>query len=452
MATLFLGLDKRRIVKYPKCPLSIRITHKRQQVYIGLGLRLTTDQWDEEKEQITGYPNFKRHNNEVQRKWLTAQAYLLKADPVLESLSPGEVKELFEAEINRELIEQQNQLAEQLHIQPTKQKPIRGGAMLGEYAQKWINLKRQHQKRKTAMWYKDGITQFLFYLRGSESDIPKRKWGEGENYTLDLTTDILITEITPALLDEFMLHLKDVLKHKQNGIGARLRAISAIIGKAMKERDEKLLPKDFRTPFDFISIPSEKTAKRGLAKENIKDMRVQEYEIDTPIWHNWNYFLFMFNLKGMNWIDVAKLRCKQINNGRLQYVRSKNGRYYDIQLTPEATKILSYYLSNKDPDDYVFPILPNDLKNDGNEISRIAEQTRGTHNDYLKIIQEDCGIQLKLTSYVSRHTWAGVAKKMGESIEKISEGLGHEKITTTQIYLDSFESDEMDDMNMRITA
>ncbi len=452
MATLFLGLDKRRISKYPQCPLTIRITHKRQQVYIGLGLRLTTKQWDEEKEQITGYPNFKRHNNEVQRKWLTAQAYLLKADPILETLSPAEVKDLFEAEINRELIEQQNQLAEQLNIEPTKQKKIRGGAMLGEYAQKWINLKRQHQKRKTAMWYKDGITQFLYYLRGSESDIPKRKWGEGENYNLDLTTDVLITEITPALLDEFMLHLKDVLKHKQNGIGARLRAISAIIGKAMKERDEKLLPKDFRTPFDFISIPSEKTAKRGLRKEAIQTIRAMQYEEFSPIWHNKNYFLFMFNLKGMNWIDIAKLRCKQIANGRLEYKRSKNGRYYNIQLTPEAAAILGHYMKDKGADDYVFPILPNDLKDDGNEISRIAEQTRGTHNDYLSIIQADCKISQKLTSYVTRHAWADIAKKMGISLGLISEGLGHEKITTTQIYLDSFDKEETDEINMRITA
>lgn len=45
-----------------------------------------------------------------------------------------------------------------------------------------------------------------------------------------------------------------------------------------------------------------------------------------------------------------------------------------------------------------------------------------------------------LTTYVSRHTWATTAKRLGYSNELIAEALGHEygnKITN--IYLDSFD-------------
>lgn len=452
MATLFLGRDTRRERKYPKCPLCIRITHKDIQRYILLGLNLTSEQWSKEKQAIQNYPNFKAHNSEVQRKWHVAQAYLLKLEPQLDLLTPEGLKELIEQEINKELIEAQNELAMTLNLPSEYKEQKHSGAMLGAYAQRWIDLKLKHQKRKTAMWYKDGIVQFLYFVNGNKGDLPKRKWGAGENFTIDLTFDFPIAEITPALLNKFALHLQDFLKHKPNGIGARLRAISSIIGKAILEQDETLLPKDYRTPFDFIKIPGEKTKKRGLRKDYIEVMRKQEYEIHSPLWNHKNYFLFMFNLKGMNWIDIAKLQMKQISNGRLDYTRSKTGRHYSIQLTPEANTILGHYIKNKGSEDYVFPILPHDLKNDGNEISRVAEQARNTHNDYLKTIQKDCNIPVKLTTYVTRHSWADIAKKMGISIDMIKEGLGHEKTSTTEIYLDSFDDDVNDEVNLRVTA
>jgi integrase len=48
---------------------------------------------------------------------------------------------------------------------------------------------------------------------------------------------------------------------------------------------------------------------------------------------------------------------------------------------------------------------------------------------------------------VSRHSWATIAKRSGISTAVISEGLGHESEETTQVYLDSFENDVLDDAN-----
>ena len=62
------------------------------------------------------------------------------------------------------------------------------------------------------------------------------------------------------------------------------------------------------------------------------------------------------------------------------------------------------------------------------------------------------GIEKKLTSYVTRHSWASIALKMGVPIEVISEGLGHEEIRTTQIYLDGLDSETIDNANDLITG
>ncbi|MCG2615266.1 tyrosine-type recombinase/integrase [Terrimonas sp. NA20] len=55
-------------------------------------------------------------------------------------------------------------------------------------------------------------------------------------------------------------------------------------------------------------------------------------------------------------------------------------------------------------------------------------------NRALKIIQEICGVTLKLTFHVARHTFAtAIAIKNGIPIETVQMMLGHKKITTTLI-------------------
>jgi len=77
---------------------------------------------------------------------------------------------------------------------------------------------------------------------------------------------------------------------------------------------------------------------------------------------------------------------------------------------------------------------------------------RKTYNKWLKKIAKSVGIESKLTSYVARHSWATIAKDLNVPISVISEGLGHEDIKTTQIYLDSFDDDVIDKANALITG
>ena len=63
----------------------------------------------------------------------------------------------------------------------------------------------------------------------------------------------------------------------------------------------------------------------------------------------------------------------------------------------------------------------------------------------LKRIAELCGIKTNLTSYVARHSFATILKNSGVNIAIISEALGHSELSTTQIYLDSFENKHFND-------
>ena len=68
----------------------------------------------------------------------------------------------------------------------------------------------------------------------------------------------------------------------------------------------------------------------------------------------------------------------------------------------------------------------------------------GKVNINLKLIAAQLGVEGNLTTYVARHSFASVLKKSGVNIALISEALGHSDIATTQIYLDSFDNEQVD--------
>ena len=59
----------------------------------------------------------------------------------------------------------------------------------------------------------------------------------------------------------------------------------------------------------------------------------------------------------------------------------------------------------------------------------------------MKKIGQHLEIDIPLTTYVARHSFATILKRSGAPIEFISESLGHQDLKTTENYLDSFEDD-----------
>ena len=68
-------------------------------------------------------------------------------------------------------------------------------------------------------------------------------------------------------------------------------------------------------------------------------------------------------------------------------------------------------------------------------------------NKSLKTIAEMAELPVTLTTYVTRHTWATIAKSKNVPVNVISDALGHDSITTTQIYLASIDTSTIDRAN-----
>ncbi len=62
------------------------------------------------------------------------------------------------------------------------------------------------------------------------------------------------------------------------------------------------------------------------------------------------------------------------------------------------------------------------------------------------------GLDLPITTYWARHSYANLLKQSGESIEMIRELLGHGDIKTTENYLKRFDADQKRKVNDRIQS
>jgi len=153
-------------------------------------------------------------------------------------------------------------------------------------------------------------------------------------------------------------------------------------------------------------------------------------------------FTFSYLMGGINFTDMACLTDKNIEGERLVYVRQKTKKLIMLPLQEKAIEIMNRYRSPQRR--YIFPILDNRERSPRQIRNRIYDVLANV-NGYLEDIGKELGIELKISSYVARHSYATVLKRAGVSTSVICESLGHSSERVTQIYLDSFENAQLDD-------
>lgn len=279
------------------------------------------------------------------------------------------------------------------------------------------------------------------------------------------THDIRVSKVDLQFLNTFVQYCKSEKRGvkkkgmtgegmKPNSISVRLRSLRHIVNRAIKDKTEKITLAEY--PFQDFKMPKNETPKRTIQKEDIEKLRELELKRNSAEWHHRNYFLFMFNNQGMNYVDLAYLKKEQIVDGRLMYERTKTRGtvVFNIELTPESIEILEMYnYKGLRGDELVFPIL-TDIYGYF-DTAYTYERYKGrlkTHNKYLKKLANKIGLESKLTSYVARHTWASVGFNEFESLDVIGQGLGHiNDPKVTKIYAKDLDRKRVDEVNKTIT-
>lgn len=223
-----------------------------------------------------------------------------------------------------------------------------------------------------------------------------------------------------------------------NTIGIRFRTLRALYNLAIEEN--AVSPDSY--PFKKLKVSKlhEETAKRSLSKEDIE--RVLSYKSTNrymrfPI----DIFAFTYYCGGINFVDIAHLTKANIVDGRLIYKRQKTKKLIKIPLQPQAVALIEKYSS--DDSQYLFPILSDFHKTDIQQANRIHKVISKV-NERLKQIGNALNLPITLTTYVARHSQATVMKRAGVSTAVIREIMGHSSERVTQIYLDSFDNEQVD--------
>ena len=151
-------------------------------------------------------------------------------------------------------------------------------------------------------------------------------------------------------------------------------------------------------------------------------------------------FLFCFCARGMTFVDVAYLRKSDIRSGLITYCRRKTGQRLMVKVEADMQTIIDRYPSATA---YQFPILTDG--NDQTATYKSYLSAAAYYNQALKELGELLG--LKLTSYVSRHSWATIAHQNDVPMAIISQAMGHDSERTTEIYLKSLSSTRIDQAN-----
>lgn len=196
--------------------------------------------------------------------------------------------------------------------------------------------------------------------------------------------------------------------------------------------------------FKRVYTGVDKTAKRAITLKDIK--RIKElYLANLPdLDYARDIFLFSFYLRGMSFIDLAYLRKKDLTNGYISYTRKKTGQQLTIRWERSMQEIVEKYPKNSTQ--YLLPIITSQ---DGTERKQYLNKILFV-NRKLKQIARLAKISTPLTMYVTRHSWASIAKSKNVPLSVISEGLGHDNEETTRIYLAAIQTNRIDEANSRI--
>lgn len=250
--------------------------------------------------------------------------------------------------------------------------------------------------------------------------------------------DIMLDSLTSEVMEAYEAW------HQQRGIVPNTISFYTRILRAVYNRAVEQDIIENRNPFRHVYTGVDKTVKRALPLATIKKIKALDLSLTPSLDFARDMFMLSFYLRGMSFIDMAFLKKTDLRNGYVSYRRRKTNQQLIIEWTIEMQMILDKYPENAS--DYLLPIIRNPSTNE-----RCTYRNVGYNiNRNLKRIAEMVGVQIPLTLYVARHSWASAAKAKGIPVSVISEGMGHDSEATTQIYLASLDTTVVDKANSLI--
>ena len=314
---------------------------------------------------------------------------------------------------------------------------------LKQWAEVIINRSKKADKISTANWYKEGVSALLkFYGNNS----------------------LALDDITKTLLEDFKAwHLQKAendadRRKKMGGLNAYLRAIRALLNKAVAE--DKMLEQ--KNPFNGpsvsikkVKIHKPKPAKRAVDSAIVRDF-IRLYRGETVKGlsikrgsHEWiiiSEALFMWESYSMNFIDLVKFRIKDFNPHLITYQRSKTGREVQFIPSPLALEIGMHFKTHRYLSFDFYYLFRYGFMSGQQGYERYKSQRRRWNENMTKIASRIGYENVRFTTYVMRHTFATSLNKNGVQRDKIGQMFGHADGRSIDTYCDKEDITSLDQM------
>lgn len=300
---------------------------------------------------------------------------------------------------------------------------------------------RKFELKTVKQFYQELIEQYKANDKCGNRLIYKSSYNSINVFT-NGNLEIPFSAIDVAWLNKYEKWLRSK-GNKETTMSLMFRTLRSAYNKAI---DSKCARKSDYPFNDYrISKFDVSTEKRAIAKADILKFSTDVRSIGKQqyVQLSKDIFIFSYLCGGINFTDIANLTKDNIIEGkRLHYIRQKTGKLIKLGLSEEAIQIIRRYAVESKG--YLFPILNAQLHKTPLQKQNRIHKMLGKVNKNLKLLAADLGVEANLTTYVARHSFASVLKKSGVNIALISEALGHSDLTTTQIYLDSFDNEQID--------
>ena len=250
--------------------------------------------------------------------------------------------------------------------------------------------------------------------------------------------DIAFDAFTPGLMEDYQIWMRG-RGLVPNTVSFYFRILRAVYNRAVEQGLT-----DDKAPFRHVYTGIDKTVKRAVTIPLMRKIRNLDLGAEPCLDYARDMFMMSFYLRGMSFVDMAFLHKSDLACGRITYRRRKTGRALSIRWTPEMQAIVDKYPSNSS--DYLLPVITAPCANERSHYRAAAFRI----NSALKRIAAIIGIDIPLTLYVARHSWASAARSKGVDLSVISEGMGHTSEATTRIYLASLDTATIDRANSLI--
>lgn len=384
---------KSKTLKDGSHPLMVRVCKNGKKKYQSIGISILPSHWDFKRNE----PNDLCPNSDEIKLLIQQRLYEIQKS-ILSNRIDG--KDYTATTIINSVTEQ-----------------TKSAKSVGEYYLTYIDNLRKENRIRYAGMYEVSYNSFIKFAK--HLDIP-------------------FSDIDVAWLKQYEAWSKEQ-NLSVSTISTRLRHLRAVFNLAIMEQAIK----SDCYPFHAYKVAKlhRETAKRALTKEDV--YRVVNYEGTSPLEIlAIDLFTFSYLCAGINFIDMAKLKHSNIRENQIVYNREKTKKLIIIPLQQKALQLIEKYRNDSTP--YIFPILSPYHKTEV-QIANRLHKVLAKINKYLKEIGVNLNLPMPLTTYVARHSFATVLKRAGVSTTIISESLGHCSEKITQVYLDSFDKEQIND-------